>query len=52
MPEFERIQFKPELPHSTTKQLPFSFDKRDKETLVKKEEKIQVILEEEKKVKY
>lgn len=42
--------FKPELNHQHTKQAPFSFDQRDKETVAKKEEKIQSILEEEKKV--
>jgi len=44
------MQFKPDLQHQATKQEPFSFNQRDKEMGIKKEEKIQAVLEEEKKV--
>ena len=48
-PDFTNV-FKPELPHKGTQMQPFSFEQRDKETKLKKEEKITAILEEEKKV--
>lgn len=47
-PDFTNV-FKPELPHKGTQIQPFSFEQRDKETKLKKEEKITAILEEEKK---
>ncbi|KAK3741679.1 hypothetical protein QZH41_000797 [Actinostola sp. cb2023] len=49
VPEFDKMQFKPDLQHQATKQQPFSFNQRDKEMGIKKEEKIQAVLEEEKK---
>lgn len=50
VPEFNKLEFKPELPHQATKQKPFSFEQRNKQMQAKKEQKIQSILEEEKKV--
>ena len=50
VPEFDKIEFKPELQHQTTKQKPFSFEERNKQMQAKKEQKIQNVLEEEKKV--
>jgi len=46
------IPFQPRLEHHTTEVVPFSFDERDKEMFVRKEEKIKTVLEEEKKVLY
>ena len=47
LPNFGKV-FKPE--HKPTEAQPFSFETRDKERFQKKEEKIQMIIEEEKKV--
>ena len=49
IPDFTAV-FKPELNHKITQPEPFSFEERNKEMKLKKEEKIKTILEEEKKV--
>ncbi len=49
MPKFDD-PFHPVLPHRHTEPQPFSFEERMKETIAKKEKKIQMTLEEEAKV--
>jgi len=46
------IPFQPRFDHRATEIKPFSFDERDKEMFARKEEKIQKVFEEEKKVKF
>lgn len=47
---FSGLPFQPALEHKITEPEPFSFDSRDKERWAMKEQKIQQIYEEEKKV--
>lgn len=44
------VPFQPTLNHKCTVPTPFSFEERDKLTMVRKQEKIEEVFEEEKKV--